>query len=1253
MKKFLATLLTVAMVLSTMSFVAMADDTTVSVWDGIAVDTSWYNAAETEYVIKSAAEFAGLAELVNNGETKFNGKTVKLAVDIDLNQRDWTPIGSDEADTSFRGNFDGQGHTISNLWVSKDDDYLGLFGYAGVGGDQGVVYFKDLTLNNATVISTVTNSHAGSYVGGVCANARVCTFNNVDLTGEINIQGYGYVGGIVGHSYATMTDCDVYAYGSINCNYWGCGALIGYMGEGMKEGIKNCTVISDEDNGGLGLWSAYGGIGAAAGLLEDDSTLDSVSVKDVSIDSDSDYCVGYISGGNSSTNSFVENIDVRVNGVEHTPADANATLNPVVKIGNTCYATLQDALDAVANSIEADVVIELVDDGSFDVTSWDALAIGNDSSNTITINGNGNTLTFNQLDSDWNNIATKNGAKLILNDMKIANIGYNNGPWNRYDINFACDVELNNVVSEKAMAFKADATLNNVTVNESGDNYAIWIQANGQNVAIDGLKVNSAGRGIKIDEEYVDAPKKVTLGIENAEFTTAKKSAILVKSAAGADITANNVDISKVTADSINLVWVDESSAYSYGKVTVTGATMDVEGGAESFACSILSNDGNVIGYYTTLQLAVDSAAEGDTIKIIGDITAEEATSKDDMIVIDKDITISGSTLAKTAKTLTNVAFNVKEGSKVKFDSLNFAGMSYIYVDNADVTVNNCYADVNLKQLIGNNVPPSFIAMSGSQDLNKNSTITLTNNTIVVTSSVHQYPNVIGGWNLLDNLTITGNTLGSEEKPYNWAAIKPMNYTNGATVNISNNTIYGSTAKYGKCFAIQLSHQNSRDNYFVATIDNNKCINIAATELSNTMKLVDIDGNGTYISPRVNVTSSNTLNGAMVTMNNINVASSKVQGHGFVGMDLELDENGFLTGGYLNSSIDSSAYLANGYTAISYADGVNKVVKAEYLVDTVYVEFEDVTTKEGEKLYNVNLKAAADEIIYRLNSADLTFALSNDKMAYEVIKVDDITVTTDADYENRYMFNFNGKDAVDDTKNSITIAQIKVTGYGTFDLAVDNGVDTNVAYATKTYDNIVDTFIVNGSASGLGTLDISNKVKDAVITVPTRKLTVNVTFPNTVVNKVADFQKMTVTISGADFTKDYALGNNEGGNAAYVVTEDLTLNNTYTVTVKGDGYRTARYTVTMTEAKTLNFWNNVMDKEIEVEEGKASSAVTKNFLAGDIVADNNINIYDLSAVVSYFTESSKDNADYIKYDLNRDGVIDSKDVAYVLVSWGN
>ena len=94
----------------------------------------------------------------------------------------------------------------------------------------------------------------------------------------------------------------------------------------------------------------------------------------------------------------------------------------------------------------------------------------------------------------------------------------------------------------------------------------------------------------------------------------------------------------------------------------------------------------------------------------------------------------------------------------------------------------------------------------------------------------------------------------------------------------------------------------------------------------------------------------------------------------------------------------------------------------------------------------------------------------------------------------------------------------------------------------------------------------------------------------------------------------------------------------------------------MTEDKILNFWNNVKDatNAIAIEAGKDTT--TKNFLAGDIVKDNNINIYDLSAVVSYFGKgnlaSAEETYSYAKYDLNRDGVIDSKDVAYVLVSWG-
>ena len=93
----------------------------------------------------------------------------------------------------------------------------------------------------------------------------------------------------------------------------------------------------------------------------------------------------------------------------------------------------------------------------------------------------------------------------------------------------------------------------------------------------------------------------------------------------------------------------------------------------------------------------------------------------------------------------------------------------------------------------------------------------------------------------------------------------------------------------------------------------------------------------------------------------------------------------------------------------------------------------------------------------------------------------------------------------------------------------------------------------------------------------------------------------------------------------------------------------------MTGDKILNFWNNVKDNDTVVETGKDTSAKKVTYLAGDIVKDSLINIYDLSAVVSYFGETGLvgTNNDYAKYDLNRDGKIDSKDVAYVLVSWGN
>ena len=323
--------------------------------------------------------------------------------------------------------------------------------------------------------------------------------------------------------------------------------------------------------------------------------------------------------------------------VDGAPQDVSK-FSPVAKIGETKYTSLQAALDAAEAEDIKNVVIDLLGDATLDITAWSGtknpLSIGTVNTESITINGNGKKLTFNQKDSDWNNIATMNDdvTKLILNNMAITNGGHNDGPWNRHDINFNCAVELNNVTSDKALAFKNDASLKNVTVTETGDVYAIWVQPNGQNISIDGLTINAAnGRGIKIDDQYVDNPKKVTLDIANATFNTTKKAGVLVKSKGGADITVGeDINIENVAADKDNLVWVDEKSAEEFYKVAVAGATVVPESKESDYVACLMKGEQRW-GFYkgtSALSKAIDKVEDGYSIKLFQTTTETVEVSK-------------------------------------------------------------------------------------------------------------------------------------------------------------------------------------------------------------------------------------------------------------------------------------------------------------------------------------------------------------------------------------------------------------------------------------------------------------------------------------------------------------------------------------------------------------------------------------------------------------------------------------------------
>lgn len=300
-----------------------------------------------------------------------------------------------------------------------------------------------------------------------------------------------------------------------------------------------------------------------------------------------------------------------------------AMADNVAKVGDVAYETLREAIQTAADA-STNVVVDLTADAVLDITAWDGaknkLSIGKDNTETITINGNGHTLTFDQKDSDWNNVATMNDAKtvLTLNNMSITNSDYNDGPWNRHDINFNCAVVLNSVTSDKALAFKNSATLKDVTVTETGSVYAIWIspRTEGQKVEIDGLSVK-AERGIKVDDQYVDNATDLSLDIRNSAFETTKKAAILVKSSAKVAITASNLDITKVAADNENAVWVDEDKATDYGNVTLTSSdvTMAPEGGTSAYEATIIA-DGQPSGYYKTLAAAIAAAQASETVSI-------------------------------------------------------------------------------------------------------------------------------------------------------------------------------------------------------------------------------------------------------------------------------------------------------------------------------------------------------------------------------------------------------------------------------------------------------------------------------------------------------------------------------------------------------------------------------------------------------------------------------------------------------------
>ena len=187
-----------------------------------AKDLGYTIESNGSYTVTSADGLMNVAELVNGGKTDIN---ITLDKNIDLTGKDWTPIGT-SARNSYKGTFDGGGHTITGLTVTTNDEDVGLFGRLNRAGTV-----KNVVMEGIQITSNQIN---GGSIGGVVGFSWG-TIENCSVSGSVS--GTVYVGGVVGIQ-------------------WG-GSITGCSSSATVKGMVNVGGVVGQINGNIPLTACY------------------------------------------------------------------------------------------------------------------------------------------------------------------------------------------------------------------------------------------------------------------------------------------------------------------------------------------------------------------------------------------------------------------------------------------------------------------------------------------------------------------------------------------------------------------------------------------------------------------------------------------------------------------------------------------------------------------------------------------------------------------------------------------------------------------------------------------------------------------------------------------------------------------------------------------------------------------------------------------------------------------------------------
>ena len=664
----------------------------------IVTDLQGSGTQSDPFIINNKAELEWFRDRVNDGNN-YVGKYVLLNADIDLGNEAWAPIGS--GSNPFKGVFDGQNHTISNLVIDGgSSSNIGFFGYTRDGE------IKNLTINNAKVSGRLN-------VAVVAGTPYTSKFTNIKVTGHVEVNGMAYVGTVGGkNAYANWTDIvvDVDASSYVNANsvengtayrtY--VGGVVGFNGEGghtFKNISSNIKVIgSTMDIGGVFGIAHYSNkfenitftgsveapadakeVGGIAGVWHNQK---GYTVTFTNVTSTGTVTVGDVTTTGSIVGDAYNADNETAENSGSLIIDGNEAWICAAKISNVKYATVAEAFAAAQNGDEVKIIVA----GNYAVPTGKNITItavvdGVTFGTIGAVNMNGANVTFNNVTFNYADKSSYNGLQ------HSGNLVYNNCTFNG-----------------QVFLYGESETFNNCIFNQTdADSYNAWTYT-AKDVEFNKCTFNCAGKSVLIYAEGANVFNNVY--VTDCEFIASTpvdgKSAIEMDSSLTAGI---NLVITNTTVTGFGTGSVSGNSLWNNKKNNNTAANNDitvvVDGETVLGPVTFVAMIGNI--GYTTIASAI-KAANGGTVVLVNDVTVDGyvTISKGENVTLD----LNGHTITGTDITEKNFGLIQNNGTLTIKDTVGTGKISLT------ATVNSGWS--RYSAVISNNPGATLIVNSGT-----------------------------------------------------------------------------------------------------------------------------------------------------------------------------------------------------------------------------------------------------------------------------------------------------------------------------------------------------------------------------------------------------------------------------------------------------------------------------------------------------------------------------------------------------------